>query len=432
MRRIILFLLVAVALIAPLSVSAELTNGKIQQAGGLIAVNSKTTYFFSLMGSFEENKWGLFSVDDPNTMIAEVSSIEPSRFLYADNTHVYFVGMRPDDALMVVQVELATGKTSPLFEKLTFLSYESESTFFYTNTDDKYTLYRYSFETKKSTNLKKMTTKLLYDASFANDQVYMLVSDTSKPPVLYLYQIDKRSNKATQMDAPNPKLGDAFLAGNRIVYNQRGDTTRIYTLELGKTKATRLGEKITALSLFSPYYAGALYPYDAASSSLIRVPIDASAPTELTITTANQARFVLGGTEDLLYFLDDGKIFSVSPDLTNKQEVAQLDVEDDGMIWTTIMPTNKNSLILMGYIPVTAAKIGSVMPTSLKIIDIASGEVTFEYPVPDTTDAPVADITEESSEDPVDTEITQDDGEQYDDIQIGDNEDVSFEDLGGN
>ena len=434
MRRIVVCLLLIVICAAPFAAAtAELTNLKLQRAGGYAAVNSSDTYFFSMTGSFEENKWGLYSVkkldDGP---LAEVTSIQPSRLVYADGKNVYFLGVRPDKKLMLAKIDLATHSLSPVLERLEMVLCDSETTFFYVQADDLYTLYRYDIAQNKSTNIKKMTSKMMYDACTFLDQVYMIVfEDANKNGVFdnndvqSIYKIDKRSNKASQLSTLNPKMGGGYLLDGRVVYYQRGDTTRIYSVEIGKTKAVRLGDKITAMTLYSPTYAGALYPYNADTNTLYRVPVDGSGPAELTLSASGRKSVILGGTEDMLYYWDDGAIYAVTPSLTNRREVARVDLTGDEMEWTTITPTNQSSLIFMGYIPATAGGMGITLPTALKIIDLESGSIIYEYPVPDVAPAP-------NSTQPGAAVMPANDDTVYEDVPVGDYDDLSFSDLFNN
>jgi hypothetical protein len=406
--------------------SAELTNYELQLSGGLAAVSEGDTYFFAPL---EDGTWGLYSVKTfESGAIVTIKDVKPARLIYADSKTVYFLGIRPDEGFIFASVDLSARAASPVIEKLKEMYSETETTFFYVSPDDPYTMYRYSITEKKSTKIKNLTSKTMYDAGVYNKTTYLLGMDSSGGIVGY--EINPRSNKAVNLSTPSPKMGDAYLFNGYIVYSQKGDSTRIYTVPVGKSKGVRLGEKISGITLSSPRYADALYPFDEATNSIVRVPLDGSATASLPLITQGQKYVITGGTSDQILYADDGKVYSISPQLQNKTELFEFDINTDSMRWTALSPTNQNHVLVMGYMPITASDIGYSLPTAVRLVDLASRETIFQFPKLEA--AAVEDPDDPDYVPPENDAYASNSSEPIVDILVDENEDVSFSDLFGN
>lgn len=425
-RRVFIILLIIIAAACG-AASAEITNYELQLSGGLVAVNSSDTFFFTPK---EEGGWELYSVSTyANGPIATIKDVVPSRLFYADSGAVYFLGIRPDNGYIFASVDIKTGQASPIIDKLESTAAESETTFFYVMPEDRYTLYRYNILEKKSTKIKSLTSKTMYDAALHNKALYLLGADSAG--ALTGYELNTRSGKAVNMSSPNPKVGDGFYYDGYLVYNQKGDTTKIYAAPISKTKGVRLGEKVSGLNLYSPRYAGALYTLDTSQNSLVRVPVDGSAPFSLPLISQGSKSVILGGTSDGLYYWDDGSVYAVSTLLQNKTELFEFDNHTDNMVWTTFAPTKNNHLLVMGYIPFTLADEGKSVPTAVRLVDLSTREAVFRYPA--AVEAAIEDPDDPNYVAPAEYADTSASTEPtvYEDLLVGENEDVSFEDVFG-
>ncbi|MDR1263960.1 MAG: hypothetical protein LBK46_10835 [Oscillospiraceae bacterium] len=380
MRACALIVLMMMACAAvPTGAAFALTNAQLQLAGGLAAVHGAETYFFAPM---DDKAWGLFALSScAQGPIATLNDVKPSRLIYADSGKVYFTAARQDEGQILASLDLKTGAPTMLVDKVKEIYYETDETIFYSSYDDQLTLYRYSFTKNTSSKLKTMTSKNIYDCMLAEkEKVYFLGKDIRDGSIVG-YKIDKPGAKAVNTDVPSPAIGDGYLYNGYLVYTPKGDTTKVYTVAVGKTKGVRLGEQITSMSLNNDRFGDALYPYDADSNSIVRVPLDASPTTSLALTTMGQAQVLIGGAGDAMLYWDDGQVWSVNTQLQNKTPLFPFNVSDEGVRWTNMSPTTTSAVLMYGYSVMTYLdSYGVTLPTVVRVMDSATGQMLFQAP----------------------------------------------------
>ncbi|GHU76844.1 hypothetical protein AGMMS49992_23250 [Clostridia bacterium] len=422
----IIALLIA-ALLMP-SASLALNNVQLQMAGGLAAVHGRETYFFA--PTDQENEWGVYAVSSCTSgPLVKIKDVQPSRILYADGSKVYFLAVRIDGGYILASIDLKSGKPTMLLDKVKEVYAETEETVFYTPLDDALTLYRYSFPKNSSSKLKTMTSKNIYDSMLAaKDKIYFLGQDLKDNSVV-AYEINKPGAKAVNMNPPSPNIGDGILYNGYLVYTPKGDTTKVYTVLMGKTKGTRLGETVLGMSLKNDRFGDALYPYDTPTNSIVRVPLDGSATSSLPLTTMGQTTVLMGGTDETIYYWDDGQVFSVDLQLSSKKPLFPFKVADDAIYWTNISPTASGSVLMYGYTILTYLEnAGTTLPTAVRLMDPSTGQMVFQAPaiVPTVVEGPPvpnAANPSQGSDSTGETIETQ--------APISEDEDISFTDIIG-
>lgn len=430
MRKMGMMLLAALCMVLIWTsvASAALTNKDLQLASGLACINDGDTFFFSPTG--EEDEWGLYSLNNlSGDPITRVKGIKPARMLYADSKKVYFLALKPAGDYLLGSAGIGDGAQVTELDGIAGAFVESDTSILYVPSDDLYTLSRYDLKTNSSTKLKTMTSKSIYDASVIDGGVYFLGLDNSDKVVIY--EINKKSGKAVSLSNPNPSMGDGYLYDDYLIYHQRGDQTKVFSVPVGKTKGVMLGEQVSGMSLSNPRFGAALYPYDSSKNSIVRVPLDGSSESTLALSGAKMTNYLIGGTKDKIFYWDDGMIYSVDQMLQNKTEVVEFDINTDKMRWTYLSPTNQDYLLIMGYMPVTYADFGVALPTAIRVVDINTRQTVFQYPNLSDESAAEEGITAGGSttaeliEEPQPVEYFED---------VNEDEDVSFSDFfgGGN
>ncbi|MDR1600339.1 MAG: DUF5050 domain-containing protein [Oscillospiraceae bacterium] len=418
-RGLALVILLAVAAAAPVGGALALTNAQLQLSGGLAAAYGSETYFFAPV---EENTWGLFAVSTcAGGPIATLPDVKPVKLLYADANKVCFTAVSSNEGQLLASVDIKSGKPTMLLDKVKEIYYETEETVFYSSYEDQLTLYRYSFPKNTSTKLKTMTSKNIYDSMAAdNGKVYFLGKDIRDGSVV-AYEISKPGAKAVNMNPPSPNIGDGYLYGGYLVYTPKGDTTQVYTVPMGKTKAIRIGEKVTSMSLSNARLGDALITRDADNNALTRVPLDGSETSSVALATTDQANTLMGGAADTLYFWDDGQVWSVDSQLRNKTALFPFSVSGEGVSWTNISPTTGGAALMYGYSIMTYLdSFGVTLPTVVRVMDPATGQALFQSPA----EIPTAEGVSQTSAAP----FVSNPGEPAppEENPVGDDEDISF------
>ncbi|MDR0396399.1 MAG: hypothetical protein LBH66_03760 [Oscillospiraceae bacterium] len=378
-RRACALVVLLAAALAPAGGAFALTNAQMQLAGGLAAVHGSETYFFAPV---DDSAWGLFAVSSlERGPIATLTDVKPVRLLYADANKVCFTAISSNEGQLLASLDLKTGKPAMLLDRVKEIYYETQDTVFYSSYEDQLTLYRYNFTKNTSTKLKTMTSKNIYDSMIAEkDKVYFLGKDIRDGSVV-AYEINKPGAKAVNMTPPSPNIGDGYLYGGYLVYTPKGDSTKVYTVQMGKTKGLRIGEQVTSMSLNNNRFGDALYPYDAEHNAIVRVPLDGSPPDSLALTSQGQASVLMGGADDTLYLWDDGQVWSVTSRLQNKTPLFPFSIANEGISWTNISPTTSGAVLMFGYTVMTYLDhYGVTLPTIVRVMDPASGQMLFQSP----------------------------------------------------
>ena len=426
MRKMGMMLMAAICMVLLWTsvASAALTNKDLQLASGLACINSDDTFFFSPTG--ESDEWGLYSLNTlSNGPITLVKDVKPARMLYADSKKVYFLAMKSNSEYLLGSVGIADGAQVNELDGIAGAFVESDTSILYVPSEDLYTLSRYDLKTNSSTKLKTMTSKTIYDACVIDGGVYFLGLDSGDKVVIY--EINKKSGKAISLSNPNPSMGDGYLYDEYLIYHQRGDQTKVFSVPVGKSKGVLLGQQISGMSLSNPRFGAALYPYDSSKNSIVRVPLDGSSESTLTLSGEKLTNYLIGGTSEKIFYWDNGMIYSVDQMLQNKAEVVEFDITTDKMKWTYLSPTNQNYLLIMGYMPVTYADFGLSLPTAVRLVDLSTKETVFQYPNLSDESAEEEGITVDgTSAELIDTPQSVEYFEEADD-----DKDVSFSDFFG-
>ncbi|MEG0767039.1 MAG: hypothetical protein RR482_04925 [Clostridia bacterium] len=357
----------------------EVTNRDLQLGGGLAAVNEEDTFFFALTG---EKEWGLYTVsgckDGP---MATFQDKTPSRLLYANKKKVYYLAIGSDNRYTLESVEIGGGSSTTLLENIAVAFVENGSTFLYTTGEDPNTLLRFDIEKGKSSKLKSMKSKSIWDACETDGTICFLTHDANNSEAGY--QINKQSGKAVNMPVPSPKSGSGMLYEGYLIYTPAKDNSKVYAMPIGsKKKATRMGEKLASVTLATPRLGTSLYPYDEETNTIYRLPLDGSDGGSMKMNSEKLDRYLVGGNSKLILVWDNGQICRMDPELSAKSDLFPFDLTTDGMQWSNLVPVNGDMVLIMGYTPMTYSSVGKTLPTAVRVVDTKTSETVFYWPEP--------------------------------------------------
>ena len=386
-KKILAALLLAVILLSSCA-GAEVTNRDYQMMGSVVVKNSSDYFFFCPMEEGNTGHWGLYSVNTCADGPFYETNGYPGYLVYATSSKVYFLGYTNADRtnMTLFSVDIASGKSEALLEDIacTYIG-DSADTFFYVSSNDAYTLCSYDITNNKNTKLKDMSkwSKKIWDAMSYGGNIYfttrtdLLVEDS--------YQYYPSSSKATNLNKPSPTLVLSVMYEGYQIYANDSGNSRIYSIPIGGKKGVAIGRKYSC-SLNNPRYGNAIYCYDAENNALVRCPLDGSAETSLPLDGDLLSRLLVFGNAEELLFYADGAIYTAPASLSSSTRLFDFSLSSGGQLWSYLMPAGDH-IIAMGYDVDTYTFMNNMMPTGVRIMDRETGEVVFNFPEIDESEA---------------------------------------------
>lgn len=393
-KRVMLLGLALVMLLSSVAM-AEITNRDLQLGGGLAAVNANDTFFFCAMEDGVTKHWGLYKTSSmADGPILEITDAYPANFICADNSDVFYLMYTSDkrDEYALYKVGVDGGEPKLLQDDISAAFADENDSFFFVKKSDLYTLWKYDCSDEKATKIKDMSgsKKTIYDACSYKGSLYFLAKDASN--VEYGYEYHASSGKATNLDKPSPQLVTGLLYEGYRLYANDNARTRIFAVSIGRKSAEQIGKKY-GVSLSNPRFGDALYAYDSDNNAIVRCPLDGSGEKSIKLDGDLIARMILGGNPDELLLCYAGKVYSMPANLSSMTPVIDFPMTTAGQVWSYVLPGRGNTILIMGYSPDTISYEGSLPPSAVYVIDRATNERLFGFPVIDEGAAPAPDTT---------------------------------------
>ena len=380
-KKISIVLVLAFALAVSSAAVAEITNRDLQLMGGVLASSSVESFFFAPLEDGIPRRWGIFAMSKAGSgPIAEINGV-PARFVYADQQNVYYLGYTNEDRTVHALYQASTSGGSPqtLLSGIADAFVEENDVFFYVSEEDPYTLRRYSIRDKKASPVKDMSAsnKKITDAVVAGGELYFLTQAANGTEDGY--KLNKSSNKATNLDKPNPGAPFSILYDKYRVYATDSAGTNVYAMPIEGKRALQVGAGRYNMGLTNPRFGGYVYTYDADTHQVVGCALDGSDNVSLTLEGDTLSMLILGGSPSELLFYNYGGIYATTGSLGSANRLFDFDNTMGGLIWNYIVPAANNHVIVMGYTAETMTHRDSMPPTAIFVFTRA-GELVFSHP----------------------------------------------------